>query len=94
MGTQKRERQKANRAAKQAAEIKAAKTSAVKRNVIRWVVIAVAALGGVLLLAWLTGAFDSNGDDPVITIPPLPVETVAVATPASVDAPVVTTAAP
>ena len=56
MGTQKRERQKANRAKRQAEEAKAARTSAVKRNALRWVIVAIAAIAAVVLIAWIGGA--------------------------------------
>jgi type VI protein secretion system component VasF len=84
VGTAKRERQKANRAMKQAAEAKAAKTSAVKRNVIRWVIVGVAAFGAVLLIAWVGGAF--NGDDTPDVVTPLPVATAPATVPASAPA--------
>lgn len=69
MGTEKRERQKANRLQRQVEQQRAARTSAVKRNVARWVIIAVLALGGVVLIAWVGGAF-SGDDEPDATLPP------------------------
>ena len=60
---QKRERQKANRAKRQAEEAKAARTSAVKRNALRWVIVAIAAVAAVVLIAWIGGAFDSDESD-------------------------------
>lgn len=85
MGTQKRERQKANRLQRQVEAQRAARTSAIKRNVVRWVIIAVLALGAVILIAWIGGAFDGE-DEPEATVPPmtLPVEsttTIAFETP-------------
>ena len=76
MGTQKRERQKANRLQRQVEAQRAARTSAIKRNVVRWAIIAVLALGAVILIAWIGGAFDGE-DEPDATVPPmtLPVET-------------------
>ena len=60
VGTEKRERQKANRAKRQAEEAKAARNSAVKRNAVRWVIVAIAAVAAVVLIAWIGGAFDSS----------------------------------
>ena len=60
MGTQKRERQKANRIQRQIAEERAVRTSAIKRNIARWVIIAVLALAGVVVIAWIGGAFSSD----------------------------------
>jgi len=89
VGTQKRERQKANRAKRQAEEAKAARTSAVKRNTVRWVIVAIGAVAAVVLIAWIGGAFDSkNTDVPTTT---LPVETtVAISAPATTAAPAAT----
>ena len=70
MGTEKRERQKANRLQRQIEEQKVARASAVKRNVLRWIIIAVLALGAVVLLAWIGGAF-SGDDEPETTVPPV-----------------------
>jgi peptidylprolyl isomerase len=61
VGTEKRERQKANRQQRLIEEQKVARTQAVKRNVLRWVIIAVLAVGAVVLIAALGGAF--SGDD-------------------------------
>lgn len=68
MGTEKRERQKANRIQRQMEEQKAARTAAVRRNVLRWVIVAVLALGAVVLIAWIGGAF-SGDDEPDNTTP-------------------------
>jgi hypothetical protein len=74
VGTEKRERQKANRAKKQAEMAKAERTSAVKRNIVRWVLVIVAGFVAVLLIAWIGGAFDDD-DEPTITVPSsLPVD--------------------
>jgi hypothetical protein len=69
VGTDKRARQKANRAQRQAEEQRAAKTNAVKRNVIRWVIVIVAAIVAVVLIAWVGGAFDGDDDSPDATVP-------------------------
>lgn len=70
MGTEKRERQKANRHQRLVEQQKAARTSAIKRNLLRWIIIAVLAIAGVVLIAWIGGAF-SGDDEPETTIPPL-----------------------
>ena len=58
-------------------EAKAAKTTAVKRTTLKVVVGAAAALGAVLLIAWIGGAFE--GDDEQI-----PVATTALTLPDSI----------
>lgn len=68
MGTEKRERQKANRQQRQLEEQKAARVAAVRRNVVRWIIIAVLALAAVVLIAWIGGAF-SGDDEPETTVP-------------------------
>lgn len=60
MGTPKRERQKANRLQRQIDEARAERIGSVKRNVVRWIVVAVLAVGGVVLIAWLGGAFEGD----------------------------------
>jgi hypothetical protein len=70
VGTEKRQRQKANRARRQAEETRAAKTDAVKRNAVRWVFVLLAAIAGVVLIAWIGGAFSSDDDEtPTSTVP-------------------------
>lgn len=72
MGTEKRERQKANRAKRREEEAKAAKTTAVKRTALKVVVGVAAALAAVLLIAWIGGAFDGDDDQvPVSTTVPI-----------------------
>ena len=63
---------------RQAEEAKAARTSAVKRNVVRWVIVAIAAVAAVVLIAWIGGAFDSDETEEPTTI--VPIETQAPAT--------------
>jgi cyclophilin family peptidyl-prolyl cis-trans isomerase len=63
VGTEKRERQKANRRQRQQQEARAERASSVKRNVLRWTIAAVAAVGAVVVIAWLGGAFDSDEAD-------------------------------
>ena len=45
----------------------------VKRTALRWTMGIVAAVGAVVLIAWVGGAFDGGDDEPetVITLPPL-----------------------
>ena len=69
MGTEKRERQKANRQQRLLEEQRAARVAAVRRNVLRWVIIAVLAVGAVVLIAWIGGAF-SGDEEPEPTVPP------------------------
>ena len=78
MGTQKRERQKANRQQRQIEEAKADRSSAIKRNVIRWSLAALLAIVAVVVIAWIGGAFSGDDDDVVSTLPPVdtsPVDT-------------------
>jgi hypothetical protein len=74
---------------RQAEEAKAARTSAVKRNAVRWVIVAIAAIAAVVLIAWIGGAFDSDeSDEPTTTVP---IETQAPATTTPESAPATTT---
>ncbi|MGH9132927.1 MAG: peptidylprolyl isomerase [Ilumatobacteraceae bacterium] len=63
MGTEKRERQKANRALKQQAQIRHARTSKMKRNGLRVTAGVVVALVAVIAIAWAGGAFDGDDDE-------------------------------
>lgn len=70
MGTEKRERQKANRALKQ----QQIEQQASRRKTLRYVVIGVAAVAGVFLVAWIASNFVGD-DDPatpttVVDAPP------------------------
>lgn len=84
MGTEKRERQKANRQQRLVEEARAERAGVVKRNALRWTIGIVAAIGAVVLIAWVGGAF--GGDDEaetVVTLPPVdttPVDTMPVET--------------
>lgn len=60
MGTAKRERQKANRQQRLIQEARAERVGTVKRTVLRWGIGGVAALGAIVLIAWIGGAFDSD----------------------------------
>lgn len=71
MGTQKRERQKSNRQQRLIQEARAERVGTVKRTVLRWGIAGVAALGAIVFIAWIGGAFSS--DDP-LTDDPLPAE--------------------
>ena len=62
MGTEKRERQKANRALKQQAVIRQARTDKMKRNGLRITLGIAVALLAVVGIAWIGGAFDSDDD--------------------------------
>jgi hypothetical protein len=75
VGTEKRERQKANRAKRREEELKAARTTKVKRTALRWVLAAVLALAAVVLIAWIGGAFEGD-DEPAV--PTLPAETLPI----------------
>lgn len=73
MGTDKRERQKANRAKRREEELKAARATKVKRTALRWVLAGVLALGAVILIAWIGGAFDGDEEAPVVPAETLPI---------------------
>jgi cyclophilin family peptidyl-prolyl cis-trans isomerase len=62
VGTDKRERQKSNRALKQQAAIRRARTDKMKRNGLRISLGIAVALAVVVGIAWLGGAFDSDDD--------------------------------
>ena len=68
MGTQKRERQKANRQQRLIEEARAERVGTVKRTVLRWGIGGVAALGAIVLIAWIGGAF-SNDEDAASDLP-------------------------
>ncbi len=82
MGTEKRERQKANRALKQQQMEKQAS----RRSTTRWILIGVGAVAGVFLLAWIASNFVGEDDptpvQPVVTVPTetVPADTVPAAT--------------
>ena len=73
VGTQKRERQKANRLQRQQDEARAERVGTVKRTVLRWSIGIVAAIGAIVFIAWLGGAFssDDEGDQTLPTLPPV-----------------------
>jgi cyclophilin family peptidyl-prolyl cis-trans isomerase len=82
VGTEKRERQKANRALRHQQELKQQRTRAVKQRGLRIGIFALLALAGVVLIAWVGGAFD---DDAVTTVTTAPVTTDPDAEPVTTD---------
>ena len=89
MGTQKRERQKANRQQRLIEEAKIERNSTIKRNVIRWSLAAVLAVGAVVLIAWIGGAFssDESADTTLPAQDTTPVDTTPVETTPAVTTP-------
>ena len=71
MGTEKRERQKANRALKQQAVIRQARADKMKRNGLRITLGIAVALIAVVGIAWLGGAFDGDDDETLTGADPL-----------------------
>jgi len=73
VGTEKRERQKANRQQRLVEEARAERAGVVKRNALRWTIAIAAAIGAVVLIAWVGGAFDGGDDqaDTDVTVPPV-----------------------
>ena len=63
MGTEKRARQKANRQQRLIEEAKVERTSTIKRNILRWTLVGVLAVGAVVFIAWIGGAFSGDDDD-------------------------------
>ena len=84
MGTEKRERQKANRQQRLIEEARAERAGVVKRNALRWTLGIVAAVGAIVLIAWVGGAFSGDDEEATeITLPPAettPVDTTPVDT--------------
>ncbi len=72
MGTEKRERQKANRALKHQQEVQAV----ARRKIYRKVALGVAAVVGVILFVWIASTIVGNDDDAPVD-PPTPPVTVA-----------------
>ncbi|HSL73760.1 MAG TPA: hypothetical protein VK853_04810 [Ilumatobacteraceae bacterium] len=70
MGTEKRERQKANRALKHQQQLQQAS----RRKRLRLIAIGVGAVAAVFLIAWIASTFVADDDEPVT---PIPVETIA-----------------
>lgn len=64
MGTAKRERKKANRAARQQREVRRERLVGVRRRATRWGVVLVGAIGAVVAIAAIGGAF--SGDDEAV----------------------------
>ena len=98
MGTEKRERQKLNRQQRLIEEARAERTALVKRNVVRWGLAATLAVGAVVLIAWIGGAFsgddEAETDTPVLTQPPIVTDPVVTTPPGGTTAPDPTTGKP
>lgn len=45
--------------------------ASVRRNIVRWTVIAVGALAAVILIAWIGGAFSGDDETTPVTLPPV-----------------------
>lgn len=73
MGTAKRERKKANRAAKIEREIRQERVASVKRRTLRWGGVVVGGIAIVVLIAAIGGAF--SGDDTATTTTVAPTDT-------------------
>jgi peptidylprolyl isomerase len=72
VGTQKRERQKANRQQRLIEDARAERVSSVRRNVLRVTLVVGIAVLGVIVIAWIGGAFSGDDDEPVdavVTVP-------------------------
>jgi peptidylprolyl isomerase len=63
VGTEKRARQKANRQQRLVEEAKLERTSTIKRNFLRWTLVGVLAVGAVVFVAWIGGAFSGDDDE-------------------------------
>jgi ferric-dicitrate binding protein FerR (iron transport regulator) len=72
VGTEKRERQKANRALKHQQELQQAN----RRKRLRFIAIGVAAVAGVFLIAWIASTFVGDDEDPTTPSPVVTVDTV------------------
>ena len=70
MGTEKRERQKANRLQRQIEEARAERIGTIRRNVLRWGIGIVLAIGAVVFIAWIGGAFSGDDEPDVATDEP------------------------
>lgn len=60
MGTEKRARQKTNRANRRQEELRQERVTSVRKRVIRVAVVSVVAIAGVVVIAWIGGAFDAE----------------------------------
>lgn len=65
MGTEKRERQKANRALKQQEEEQAQ----ARRKTLRYALIAVGAIAALVLFVWIASTIVTDDDEPTPTVP-------------------------
>lgn len=90
MGTEKRERQKANRALKHQQEVQAA----ARKKLYRKVGIGIAAVAAIVLFVWISSNIVGGDDDePItpVTLPGIPLDTVPLDTAPVDTAPVDTT---
>ncbi|MGB1723768.1 MAG: hypothetical protein ACPHJ1_05870, partial [Ilumatobacteraceae bacterium] len=62
MGTEKRERKKANRAARQQREVRRDRLIGLRRRAVRWGVIVVGAVAAVVAIAAIGGAFSDDSE--------------------------------
>ncbi|MEX2625495.1 MAG: peptidylprolyl isomerase [Ilumatobacteraceae bacterium] len=60
MGTEKRARQKTNRAKRRQEELRQERVTSVRKRVMRIAAVAVVAIAGVVVIAWIGGAFDAE----------------------------------
>jgi hypothetical protein len=87
VGTEKRERQKANRALKHQQELQQAN----RRKRFRFIAIGVAAVAGVFLVAWIASTFVADDEDPTTPSPVVTVDSVLDPVDTVVDTSVATT---
>lgn len=78
MGTEKRERQKANRQQRLIEQARAERTAKARRSIVRWSIAGVLLVSAVVVIAWIGGAFSGDddtdaGSEPVLTAPVLTV---------------------
>jgi peptidylprolyl isomerase len=76
VGTEKRERQKANRQQRLIEEARTARVGKIRRSALRWTIGGLLAVGAVVLIAWLGGAFDGDDTEDATPATLPPVETV------------------
>ncbi|MEY2973741.1 MAG: hypothetical protein RIR49_161 [Actinomycetota bacterium] len=75
MGTAKRERKKANRAAKIEREIRQERVATVKRRSLRWGGVVAGGIAVVVVIAWIGGAFSGDGTASTTTVASAPADT-------------------
>ncbi len=72
MGTAKRERQKANRAKKHEEQVREQRAASTKRTALRVGIGVALAVGLVVFIAWIGGAFDGDDESVESELPPIP----------------------